>query len=109
MSGYVPIFPEYLVVDFKNHDYLYVQPDLQNVAKKLGYWDGKEPLKFWKVINGKKPFSIREFYVLSSLAPSLNLSYDAEELPFSVKPEKKQSPRDIMKFFRETYEGTNGT
>jgi len=80
--------------------------DLQNVAKKLGYWDGNEPFKFWKIINGKKPFAIREFYVLSTLAPSLNLSFDAEELPFSVKPEKEQSPRDIMKFFRETYEGT---
>ena len=79
---------------------------LQNVAKKLGYWDGKEPLKFWKVINDKKPFAIREFYILSTLAPSLNLSFDAEELPFSVKPEKKLSPRDVMKYFRETYEGT---
>ena len=98
--------PRISVVDFKNHDYFMYSTNLQNVAKKLGYWDGKEPLKFWKIINGKKPFSIREFYVLSSLAPSLNLSFDAEELPFSVKPEKKQSPRDIMKFFRETYEGT---
>ena len=35
--------------------------DLQDVAKKLGYWDGKEPLKFWKIINGKKPFAIREY------------------------------------------------
>ena len=98
--------PRISVVDFKNHDYFMYSTNLQNVAKKLGYWDGKEPFKFWKIINGKKPFSIREFYVLSSLAPSLNLSFDAEELPFSVKPEKKQSPRDIMKFFRETYEGT---
>ena len=98
--------PRISVVDFKNHDSFMYSSDLQNVAKKLGYWDGKEPLKFWKVINGKKPFAIREFYVLSTLAPSLNLSFDAEELPFSVKPEKKQSPRDIMKFFRETYEGT---
>jgi dipeptidase len=98
--------PRISVVDFKNHDYFMYSTDLQNVATNLGYWDGKEPLKFWKVINGKKPFSIREFYVLSTLAPSLNLSFDAEELPFSVKPEKKQSPRDIMKFFRETYEGT---
>ena len=93
-------------IDFKNHDYFMYSTDLKEVAKKLGYWDGKEPFKFWKVINGKKPFAIREFYVLSTLAPSLNLSFDAEELPFSVKPEKKQSPRDIMKFFRETYEGT---
>jgi dipeptidase len=93
-------------IDFRNHDYFMYSTDLQNVAKNIGYWDGKEPLKFWKIINGKKPFAIREFYILSTLAPSLNLSFDADELPFSVKPEKKQSPRDIMKFFRETYEGT---
>ena len=93
-------------VDFNNPDYFMYSTDLKNVARKLGFWDGKEPFKFWKVINGKKPFAIREFYVLSKLAPSLNLSFDAEELPFSVKPEKKVSPRDIMSLFRETYEGT---
>jgi dipeptidase len=93
-------------IDFKNHDYFMYSTDLQNTAKKLGYWDGKEPFKFWKIINGKKPFQIREFYILSTLAPSLNLSFDAEELPFSVKPEKKLSPRDVMRYFRETYEGT---
>jgi dipeptidase len=98
--------PRISAIDFKNKNFFMYSTDLQEVAKKLGYWDGKEPLKFWKVINDKKPFAIREFYVLSTLAPSLNLSFDDEELPFSVKPEKKQSPRDIMKFFRETYEGT---
>jgi dipeptidase len=98
--------PRISTIDFKNPDSFLYSTDLQNVAKKLGYWDGKEPLKFWKVINGKKPFAIREFYILSTLAPSLNLSLDAEELPFSVKPEKKISPRDVMKYFRETYEGT---
>ena len=77
--------------------------DLQKVAKKLGYWDGKEPLKFWKVIGGSKPFAIREYYVLSTLAPSLDLKFDAEELPFSVKPEKKLSPRDVMKFFENEH------
>jgi dipeptidase len=98
--------PRISTIDFNNHDYFMYSTDLKGVAKKLGYWDGKEPIKFWKIINGKKPFAIREYYVLSSLAPSLNLSFEAEELPFSVKPEKKQSPRDIMRFFRETYEGT---
>lgn len=98
--------PRISTVDFKNHNFFMHSTDLQNVAKKLGYWDGTEPFKFWKVINGKKPFSIREFYVLSKMAPSLNLTYDAEELPFSVKPDRKQSPRDIIALFRETYEGT---
>jgi dipeptidase len=93
-------------IDFRNSDHFMYSTDLQNIAKKLGYWDGKEPLKFWKVINDKKPFAIREYYILSTLAPSLNLSFEAEELPFSVKPEKKLSPRDVMKYFRETYEGT---
>ena len=36
-------------------------------------------------------FSIREFFILSTLAPSLKLSMDDEELPLSVKPEKKIS------------------
>lgn len=98
--------PRISVIDFKNPGYFMYSTDLQNVAKKLGYWDGKEPLKFWKVIGGSKPFAIREYYILSTLAPSLNLSFDSEELPFSVKPEKKLSPRDVMKYFRETYEGT---
>lgn len=93
-------------VDFNNPNFFMHSTNLREEAKRLGYWDGKEPFKFWKVINGKKPFAIREYYILSTLAPSLNLSFDAEELPFSVKPEKKLSPRDVMKYFRETYEGT---
>jgi dipeptidase len=105
-AGVCANIPRISIIDFKNPDYFMYSTDLQNVARKLGYWDGKEPLKFWKIINGKKPFMIREFYILSTLAPSLNLSFDAEELPFSVKPEKKISPRDVMKYFRETYEGT---
>ncbi|HKK43758.1 MAG TPA: C69 family dipeptidase [Bacteroidales bacterium] len=93
-------------VDFNDPDFFMYSTDLKKVVRNLGLWDGKEPFKFWKVINGKKPFAIREFYVLSKLAPSLNLSIDAEELPFSVKPDKKVSPREIIALFRETYEGT---
>jgi dipeptidase len=94
-------------IDFENPEMFMHSTDLKKVAKKLGYWDGNEPLKFWKVISvSRKAFDIREYYVLSTLAPSLNLSFDAEELPFSVKPEKQLSVYDVMKFFRETYEGT---
>jgi len=98
--------PRISVINFNDDANFMYSTDLQKTAKKLGYWDGNEPLKFWKVINDKKPFAIREYYILSTLAPSLNLSFEAEELPFSVKPEKKLSPRDVMKYFRETYEGT---
>lgn len=78
-----------------------------DVAKKLGYWDGKEPFCFWKVYGGgKKAFNIREYFILNYLVPSLNLSYEAEELPFSVKPEKPVDVTDVMALLRQTYEGT---
>lgn len=99
--------PRISTIDFNNPDLFMYSTDLQKVAKNLGYWDGKEPLKFWKVISSMgKAFGIREFYILSTLAPSLKLSDDTTELPFSVKPEKKLSPRDVIKYLRETYEGT---
>jgi dipeptidase len=99
--------PRISTIDFNNPDLFMYSTDLRKVAKTLGYWDGKEPLKFWKVISSfGKPYGTREFYILSTLAPSLKLSNDTTELPFSVKPERKLSPRDVIKYFRETYEGT---
>jgi dipeptidase len=79
-----------------------------SLATEKGWWDPKsgKPFRFWEAYSGQKPFSTREYFILSSLAPSLNLKIDAEELPFSVKPDKKVSVRDIMKFYRSTYDGT---
>ena len=76
------------------------------VAKDLGYWDGKETFKFWKAYSGEKPFSIREYYVLSTMAPSLGLKFDSDELPFSVKVDKKVNIREINDLYKETYDGT---
>jgi dipeptidase len=79
-----------------------------SLAEEMEWWDPKsgEPFKFWKAYSGRKPYSTREYFILSSFAPSLNLSMDMEELPFTVKPEKKVSIRDIHKMYRQTYEGT---
>jgi len=99
--------PRISTIDFNNSDRFMFSTNLQETAKNLGYWDGREPLKFWKVISSfGKPFGIREFYILSTMAPSLKLSIDTTELPFSVKPDKKLSPRDVISYFRETYEST---
>jgi dipeptidase len=76
------------------------------VAKRMGFWDGESTFKMWQAYSGRKPFSIREWFVLSSLAPSLHLSLDADELPFSVQPEQPVSVRDVLRFFRATYEDT---
>jgi dipeptidase len=97
--------PRIAKVDFNSPDFLY-SSDIKEKCKKLGLWDEEDEFIFWKINNGKKPFSIREYFVLSTLAPSLGLSYDSEELPFSVKPDKKVSVRDVMALYRQTYEGT---
>ena len=98
--------PRISKVDFNDtHNFMY-SSDIKARCQKLGLWDGKGDFIFWKINNGSKPFSIREFFVLNTLAPSLGLSYDSEELPFSVKPDKKVSVRDVMALYRETYDGT---
>lgn len=100
------------ILDLKDKNNYMASKNVFDVARKLGFWDGKEPFKFWKAYSGtnyfgeKKAFSIREFFVLNALAPSLKLSYDAEELPISVKPEKPVSATDISRMLRQTYEGT---
>jgi len=95
-------------LDLENPDRYLASDNVISFAVEKGWWDPKsgEQFKFWKAYSGQKPFSIREFYVFSRLAPSLNLSLEAEELPFSVKPDSKVSVRDLLKMYRETYEGT---
>lgn len=107
-AGVSANMPRISTIDLNNKDYFMYSTDLPGMAKKLGYWDGKGPLKFWKVISSEnKAFSTREFYILSTLAPSLKLKKDTTELPFTVKPEKKLSVRDVINYFRTSYEGTD--
>ena len=99
-------------LNLKDPDHYMASANVFEVAKKLGYWDGKEPFKFWKAYSGKnysgqlKSFSTREHFILNALAPSLQLDDKAEELPISVKPDKPISATDVMALLRETYEGT---
>ena len=94
-------------IDFNDAKNFLYSSDLRERSQKLGYWDGKAPYVFWKVVSsGTKAYAIREFFILSSFAPSLNLNMDGEELPFSVKPDKKVSVQEVLAMYRQTYEGT---
>ena len=99
--------PRIGVVDFNNPDMFMYSSDIKERTQKMGLWDGKSEFKFYKMVSRGKPFSYREFWVLNTLAPSLGLKYDSDEIPFSVKPEKKVSPEQMFAFYRETYEGTD--
>ncbi len=93
-------------VDLTMPDRYMASKNIHSLAQEMGWWDGKAPFKFWKAYSGRKPFGIRDFHVLSTLAPSLGLKMDMEELPLSVKPEKPVSAKDVFAFFRSTFEGT---
>jgi len=97
-------------INLKDPDHYMASENVFKVAQDMGWWkaDGGEPFKWWKAYGGGrgKPYSIREFYVFSTLAPSLKLTQELPELPFSVKPEKKVSIRDMFKMYREAYVGT---
>ena len=101
--------PRISTLDLDNPDYYMASENVYSLAEELGYWDpdSGEECKMWKAYSGRKPFSTREFFILSTLAPNLELTPEMDELPFSVKPEKKVSVRDVMAYYRQTYEGTD--
>ena len=100
--------PRISTLNLKDKDHYMASENVFDVAKKLGYWDGKETFKFWKAYGGgKKAYSVRELFILSTLAPSLGLTDELEELPFTVKPEQKVSAAKVMEYLRSYYEGTD--
>ncbi|MCQ2167900.1 MAG: C69 family dipeptidase [Bacteroidales bacterium] len=84
--------------------------NIETVCRQHGLWDGKEPFVFWKAVRCDYAkgtnFREREFHVFNTLAPSLHLSFDMDEIPFSVKPDTLVDVRTVMALLRDTYEGT---
>ena len=97
-------------LELKNKDYFMASSNVEEVAKEYGLWDGEGDFIFYKAYHGSygsgKNFKEREYFVLNALAPSLGLTLDMDELPFSVKPEGKVDVRKVMELLRGTYEGT---
>jgi dipeptidase len=104
VSANIPRISE---INLKDPDHYMASDNVYSLAEKMGWWKQGETFKFWKAYSGRKPFSDREFYIFSTLAPDLNLKREADELPFSIKPARKLSVQDVMKYYRETYEGTD--
>jgi dipeptidase len=100
--------PRIAEINLDDPDHYLASENVFSMAEEKGWWDPKsgEPFKFWRAYDGRKPFGIREYFIFNTLAPSLKLDEEAEELPFSIKPDKKVSVRDVMRLYRETYAGT---
>lgn len=99
-------------LNVKDKDHFMASDNVKEVAKKLGFWNGKDEFYFWKAYSGAnyvgemKNYSTRELFILQQLAPSLNLTNDIEDLPVSIKPDKQVSVTDVVKLLGTYYEGT---
>lgn len=100
--------PRIAELNLDDPDNYMASDNVYSLAEEMGWWDPNsgETFKFWKAYSGRRPFSTREYFIFNTLAPSLKLSMKDKELPFSIKPEKKVSVRDVLAMYRQTYEGT---
>lgn len=100
-------------LDLNDKDHYMASDNVFDVARKLKLWDGKEEFCFWKAYSGGnyykevKNYSVREFFIMNALAPSKHLSDQVENLPLSIKPDKKVSVEDVMRLLGSYYEGTD--
>lgn len=100
-------------IDRKDKNNVMASENAEEVAKKLGLWDGKGEFNWWKAFAGanylgeKKNYSVRELFIMQQLAPSLGLTAEIEELPISIKPDAKVDVTEVMKLLTSTYEGTD--
>ena len=104
-------------IDLSNPDYFMASSNVISYAVEHGYWDPKsgEPFNWKKAYCPKEGSAVstngaraRLWRFFSLVAPSKNFSPDTPnmELPFSVKPDKKLSVKDVMALTRDKYNGT---
>ncbi len=99
-------------LDLNNPEFYMASDNVVSAAIEMGYYDPESglPFQFCYAYNPTGRYSAavtrREWRVLDLLAPSLHLDPNAENYPFSVKPDEPVTPQRIMEIFRDTYEGT---
>jgi dipeptidase len=97
-------------VDRDKPDFYMASDNVFTLGEEMGWYDPSsgEPFKFNHVYAPSDSMGSRrrEWRVLSTLAPSLNLDPWAEEYPFSVKAEKKVTTAQLKAFHRDHYQGT---
>jgi dipeptidase len=104
-------------IDLDNTDYFMASENVISYAVKKGYYDPKGGKPFnWKKAYNPDPNSaansagsrVRLWRFFDLVAPSKKFSPKTlnEDLPFSIKPEKKLSVYDVIKMTRDKCDGT---
>ncbi len=99
-------------IDLDNPEYFMASENVFQVAQDSGWWNPTEgPFEFCYAYDpeGRGSFAARrrEWRVLSLVAPSLNLHPNAENFPFSVKPDTFVTLSKMVEIFQDYFEGTD--
>lgn len=98
-------------INLKNKDYFMASDNIYEVAEQNGWWDkSKGAFSFAYAYAPESRACIacrrREWRVFDLLAPSLKLDPNAENYPFSVKPDSLVTIPKLVSVFKDYYEGT---
>ncbi|MEJ2594504.1 MAG: C69 family dipeptidase [bacterium] len=98
-------------IDLKDKDYFMASDNIFDVAIENGWYDPeKETFRFCYVYAPESRTSFasrrREWRVFDLLAPSLGLDPNAENYPFSVKPDSVVTLEKLISIFRDYYQET---
>ncbi len=98
-------------INLDDPDYFMASKNIYKVATENGWYDAdKEPFRFCCVYAPESRTSFasrrREWRVFDLLAPSLELDPNAENFPFSVKPDTLVTLEKLIGIFRDYYQGT---
>lgn len=99
-------------INLKDKDYFMASDNVYSLAEEMGWWSKKsgKPFNFAYAYAPQSRTMLacrrREWRVFDLLAPSLKLDPNAENYPFSVKPDSLVSIEDMMRVFKDYYEGT---
>jgi len=99
-------------INLEKPDYFMASANIFQVAQDSGWWNpAGGPFEFCYAYDpeGRTSFAARrrEWRVLSLASPSLKLDANAENFPFSVKPDSLITLPKLVRIFQDYYEGTD--
>ena len=99
-------------LDLENSDYFMASENVTKLAQDSAWWNPKNgEFEFCYAYDpdGRNSFASRrrEWRVFDLIAPSLKLYPNAENYPFSVKPDTLVTLQKMVRIFQDYYEGTD--
>ncbi|HDR89741.1 MAG TPA: peptidase C69 [Bacteroidetes bacterium] len=98
-------------INLDDPDHFMASENIFEVARENGWWSEENgPFRFCYAYAPESRTSLaarrREWRVFDLLAPSLQLDPNAENYPFSVKPDEPVTLEKLVSIFKDYYQGT---